>query len=233
MIGHFFNQVFPSSIGGDVVRGYLAGRQTQNMGTVATSIALERLVGFMVLLGLIAIGQPVLFARFNDASTSKVAMVMLFVGSCLLTAPFLLERVAGRYVQGRLKVALHKFFGDARRLTASPRLAVMATIVAVAMQCSNLLLTVVIANHLGASVSFLDMLLVMPTILLVASLPISVGGWGVREAGLAVGFSVIGQPASMGVVTSVVIGLANLFSALPGAFAWGLEPPVNRHPACP
>ena len=72
-----------------------------------------------------------------------------------------------------------------------------------------------IANQLGASVSLLDVLLVLPTVMLIASLPISIGGWGVREAGLAVGFSALGQPASSAVATSLIIGFASLVSGLP------------------
>ena len=54
MIGHFFNQIFPSSIGGDVVRGILAGRGIDDMGGAFSSIALERIVGIVALLTLIA-----------------------------------------------------------------------------------------------------------------------------------------------------------------------------------
>lgn len=90
------------------------------------------------------------------------------------------------------------------------------------MHGTTLILTATIANQLGAHVSLLDVLLVMPTVMLVASLPNSVGGWGVREAGLAVAFTALGQPASVAVATSVIIGLGNVISALPGALAWGL-----------
>jgi uncharacterized membrane protein YbhN (UPF0104 family) len=63
MIGHFFNQTFPSSVGGDVIRGVLAGRGIDDMGRAFSSVALERVVGLIALLALIAIGQPLLIAR--------------------------------------------------------------------------------------------------------------------------------------------------------------------------
>ena len=96
------------------------------------------------------------------------------------------------------------------------------------MHGSNLVLTAAVANQLGADISLLEVLLVVPTIILIASLPISIGGWGVREAALAVRFSGLGQPASVAVVTSLIIGLANLVSALPGAAAWNWAPPAER-----
>ena len=111
---------------------------------------------------------------------------------------------------------------------AAPLLTGLALLVSFAMHGSNLVLTAALANQLGADISLLDVLLVVPTIILIASLPISIGGWGVREAALAVGFSALEQPASVAVATSLIIGLANLVSALPGAAAWNWLPPAER-----
>jgi glycosyltransferase 2 family protein len=229
MIGHFFNQIFPSSIGGDVVRGVLAGRGSGDIGGTVTSIALDRLAGFVALLALIAVGQPLLLARLNDASLSRLALAVVLVGLGAVIAPFVLARVFGRHLPGRLQEAVRRFSDDAYRLIASPLLACTALLIALVMHGSNLVLTAAIANQLGATVSLLDVLLVVPTVVLIASLPISIGGWGVREAALAVGFTALGQPASVAVATSLVIGMANLISGLPGAGTWGLLSPAERH----
>jgi uncharacterized protein (TIRG00374 family) len=228
MIGHFFNQIFPSSVGGDVVRGVLAGRGIDDMGGAFSSIALERIVGFVALLALIAVGQPLLIARLHDQSLSYLALGAVLLGLCALAAAFVLARFVGNRRSGRLQAAAHRFAGDARRLMAAPLLTGLALLVSFAMHGSNLVLTAALANQLGADISLLDVLLVVPTIILIASLPISIGGWGVREAALAVGFSALGQPASVAVATSLIIGLANLVSALPGAAAWNWLPPAER-----
>jgi glycosyltransferase 2 family protein len=228
MIGHFFNQVFPSSIGGDVIRGVLAGRGIDDMGGAFSSIALERVVGLVALLALITIGQPLLIARLHDQSLSHLALAIVVMSLAALATAFVLAKFAGDRRTGRLQAAAHRIAGDARRLMTSPLLTGSALLVSFAMHGSNLLLTAAIANELGADISLLDVLLVVPTIILIASLPISIGGWGVREAALAIGFSAIGQPPSVGVATSLIIGLANFVSALPGAAAWNLLPPVER-----
>ena len=228
MIGHFFNQIFPSSVGGDVVRGILAGRGINDMGGAFSSIALERIVGLVALLALIAIGQPLLIARLHDRSLSHLALAAILLSLCALVAAFVLATFVGNWRSGRLQAAAHRFAGDASRLIASPLLTALALLVSFVMHGSNLVLTAVVANQLGADVSLLDVLLVVPTIILIASLPISIGGWGVREAALAVGFSGLGQPASVAVATSLIIGLANLVSALPGAAAWNWLPPAER-----
>ena len=228
MIGHFFNQILPSSVGGDVVRGVLAGRGIDDMSGAFSSIALERVVGFIALLALIAIGQPLLIARLHDPSLSHFAVAIVAVSLGALVAGFVLVKFVGNRRSGRLQAAAHRFAGDARRLMASPLLTGWALLVSFVMHGSNLILIAAVANRLGADISLLDVLLVVPTIILIASLPISIGGWGVREAALAVGFSGLGQPASVAVVTSLIIGLANLVSALPGAVAQNWLPPAER-----
>lgn len=57
LIGHFFNQILPSSVGGDVIRGFRAGRGTGDLPASIISIALDRFLGLFALLVLIAIGQ--------------------------------------------------------------------------------------------------------------------------------------------------------------------------------
>ena len=220
MVGHFFNQILPSSIGGDVIRGVLAGRGTGDIGGAITSIALDRLVGLVALLALIAVGQPLLFARFDDPSLSGLAIAVVLVGVSAVMALFMLARFFVGRLQGRLYEMVRRFSDDAHRLITSPLLACTALIIALVMHGANLLLTAAIANQFGATVSLWDVLLVVPTVVLVASLPISVGGWGVREAALAVGFTALGQPASVAVATSLMIGTANLVSGLPGARIW-------------
>jgi len=222
MIGHFFNQAFPSTMGGDAVRGFLAARESGDLPGIVNSIALDRLIGLIALLALIAFGQPILIGRLNDTSLSQVVLILEVVSFFGLLTLFVLHKIVAKSLPDGLKRVIQRAFMDARRLVASPHLLVPALLLSFAVHGTNLALITIIANQLGASVSFLDGLLILPTLLLVASLPISIGGWGVREAGLAVGFTAIGQPSSVAVATSIIVGLANLVSAIPGAALWTL-----------
>ena len=229
IIGNFFNQIFPSALGGDVIRGWLAVRSIGDAGGALSSIALERLVGFVAISMLIVVGQPLLILRLHNTSLSYIALIAVIVGLCASLPLFLLDRLVGARLIGRHFKRVQRFCSDARRLIASPILTLLALLISFVMNGLTLVATTVIANQLGASVSIVDMFLVVPTVLLVACLPISIGGWGVREAGLAIGFSMIGQPPSVAVATSVLVGLANFFSGVPGAIAWILLPSEDRH----
>ena len=226
LIGHFFNQILPSSVGGDVIRGFRAGRGTGDLPASIISIALDRFLGLFALLVLIAIGQ-LQMVRFEDLRLYEGALVAVGVGFCALIASFMLDKIVGRHSTLRIHRAAHRFSQGARLLIARPSLSIPALLLSFVMQGINLSLIALIANQLGASVSLSDALLVIPTILLVGSMPVSIAGWGVRETGLAVGFTMIGQSASIAVATSIIIGLANLLSALPGAGIWALSQPAG------
>jgi len=60
----------------------------------------------------------------------------------------------------------------------------------------------------------------MQPVALVANLPISVGGWGVRETAMIALFGLIGVPASATLVLSIQLGLLSLIVALPGGLLW-------------
>jgi len=47
MVGYFFNNFVPSGVGGDVVRGYSAGKTSGKMSEVYASIATERVAGLL------------------------------------------------------------------------------------------------------------------------------------------------------------------------------------------
>ncbi len=74
----------------------------------------------------------------------------------------------------------------------------------------------------GANLSMLEALLIVPTVLVVSSLPVSIGGWGVREAGLAGGFALLGLPPSVAVATSVLFGVVNIVGGVIGGIVYAI-----------
>jgi hypothetical protein len=88
------------------------------------------------------------------------------------------------------------------------------------------LLIYLIGSAIGADLPALDCLVLVPPALLVSALPISLGGWGVREGALVAAFSLVhADPAAVaatsvmfGLTTPLVGGIAAAVALLPG---WG------------
>ena len=219
-IGHFFNQLLPTSVGGDVVRSWEAKNAGLEIDQAVISVLLDRIIGLTALLLLIIIGQPFLLNRFDEPGLRIAAFTIIFVGSSGLIFLFLLHRLPLPFARSRILKAGGDLSRAACRLIETRSIALASLAVSLGVQGSTLLVTTIFANALGVEISLLDMALIVPTVLLVSSLPISIGGWGVREAGLAAGFVVFGHPPSIAVAVSVIVGLVNLTWALPGAAFW-------------
>ena len=123
------------------------------------------------------------------------------------TAPGRLARWAGGSVDGLQRA----WFDDGawwKQATAS--LAIVA---------AYLTLFAVCAQAIGAPLPALAVLNVVPLTLLSMLLPVSIGGWGLREAAAAALWPLVGLSAEAGVATSILYGLLSLAGSLP-ALGW-------------
>lgn len=77
-------------------------------------------------------------------------------------------------------------------------------------QCFYFISVYLIAISTGAEFSFIDLMTVLPAITLVASLPISFGGWGIREGAFVTGLGIIGVPMETAFLISVEIGILTM-----------------------
>ena len=80
-----------------------------------------------------------------------------------------------------------------------------------------------IAQGLGITVRFLDLLVLVPPVMLLAILPISFAGWGVREGSMALALALAGVSAEQSIAISICFGLALFASGLPGGVMWLID----------
>ncbi|AEI96315.1 hypothetical protein RLO149_c044280 [Roseobacter litoralis Och 149] len=223
LIGHFFNQLLVTSVGGDVVRSWEAKRAGLKLDQAVISVLLDRIVGLAALLLLIIIGQPFLLERFDEPGLRLAAFTIIAIGGSGLVCLFVLHRLPLPFERSRILKAGGDLSRAAWQLVETRVIALACLGISFGVHGSTLLVTTICANALGVDISLLDMALIVPTVLLVSSLPISIGGWGVREAGLAAGFVVFGYPPSIAVTVAIIVGLINLIWAVPGALLWVLR----------
>ena len=62
--------------------------------------------------------------------------------------------------------------------------------------------------------------MLIPPILLILTLPISIGGWGIREGAMIWAFALVGVTNEEALVLSVLFGFATLAITLPGGLIW-------------
>lgn len=220
-IGWFFNQTLPSTIGGDAVRVYLAYRTGITKTGAIHGILLDRLMGLFVVLAMATLFLAPLLAGLTVDFQKWFLIAFIVAGYGGYAVLFLISGgFAGRLDNlhlGRLVRALSR---DARAtlLTLSPGIVIL--VISVILQIVQIASVYIIAVALGIEVSFAAIMIAVPAVLLISSLPVSLAGWGVREQSMVLALGAMGVAATDALAISVVLGLSWIVIGLPGALVW-------------
>lgn len=220
-IGWFFNQTLPSTIGGDAVRVVLAYRTGISKTGAIHGIVLDRLMGLFVVLALATIFLPPLLSGLDADFQKWFLVVFIGLGFAGYAVLFL---VSGSFAErldnirlGRLLRALSR---DARTtlLSFSPGGVILA--ISVVLQIVQIASVYAIEVAVGVDVGFTAIMIALPAVLLISSLPISLAGWGVREQSMVLALGAMGVAATDALAVSVLMGLSWIVIGLPGALVW-------------
>ena len=221
MIGAFFNQTLPSSIGGDAMRLWLVNRTGAGWRAATYSILTDRAVG-LIALALIIVGSlPWSYGMIADGN-GRLALVFvdfaaLFGGLGFLVLghlpwPWLKHWWPTRHVRACSVIANQVIFNR----TSGPKIA--------ALSLSIHVLAVVIAwcavRSIEAPAGFEQLFMLTPPIMLITMVPISIAGWGVREATMMVAFGYAGLAPADGTVVSILFGAVYFIVGALGGLVW-------------
>jgi glycosyltransferase 2 family protein len=218
MIGQFFNQFLPSSVGGDVARGWLAVRSGVSVSTLIGSILVDRLAGLLAALFLVLAGLPRLSAIVApDLMWSVVILVvgLLIALAIAVSADTLVPRRWLRGNIGHVAAIWHDVRAQMRSITG-----LCALILSLAIHLITIGAIVLFAWTIGLDISYPECLIVVPIALIASAVPISIAGWGVREGVMVVGFGLYGIDPEQALIPSVLLGFATAIVALPGGCLW-------------
>lgn len=223
LIGFFFNQALPSSVGGDAVRVYQAYKGGLSLKCAINGVMLERVATVLGLILLVVMATPFFIDRVGpDEAAWIVPSVSIlglggFVGLIVL---MFLDRLPSKISHWRVVRGLAMLAADARRVFLSPLHAGKALGWSLVGHINVALMVFLLAQSLGLSITWLDCMILIPPVLLVMTLPISIAGWGVREQAMVTAFGLIGVPGEGALALSIMFGLLTLLLGLPGGIVW-------------
>jgi hypothetical protein len=219
-IGTFFSQALPGVVGGDVVRIWLFWRDGAGHRLAINSVALGTIIMMLSLFILVAAVQPGLVARSGSLMATWVPLLMLAAAVSGVAMLMLSDRLVRRFYHLRPFRAISYLSADARQTLLHPFIFSALTFISI-LAYMNMAITVwLIALALGLKVSATDCLVLVPVVVLVATIPISVGGWGVREGAIVALFATIGVSTGHALALSVLFGIAGILVSLPGVALW-------------
>jgi hypothetical protein len=220
-IGAFFGQVL--SVGGDAVRVYKAYCAGLRLGLAFNGVFLERAGTILALLLIVAATQPVLLGRVEaDVAGTMLfaALLALAAGIAGIAALLQLDRLPAALDRFRVVRGLRAVASDTRRVFLAPGPLMRLLAWGILTHLNLTFAVFVLARGLDLGVTWLDCLALVPPVILAATLPISIGGWGVREGAMIVLFGLIGVPENDAGALSILAGLLGIAAALPGGAIW-------------
>lgn len=237
LIGLFLNNFMLGTIGGDVFKIYAVGRGSGEVARVAGATIVDRLIGLSALcaLALIAAIAEIPRQRLPLEQTLVVAGFSLLI---MGTAAILLHprygaaaaRMVARLPLGRFAGKAERLLGHLQSFRRRPRVLNGAFALSLLIQSSRVVSHFCVGLAMGWSLHAADLLkffLVIPILGLIISLPISIGGWGVREwAGVAL-FAPLGLGGHEAVALLALTATLTLVASLIGAVAMVVGPSMQ------
>ena len=217
-IGAFFTQVLPN-VAGEGMRIWYLARLGCDWRNGVISVLIDRGVGIGLM---VAFAVAILLVPSPLTALAGYGDVVLAIYGALLLAGILglvfaapIAAVLRRWRSGWFAAAAL----DARRAILGPRGAAI-----VAIGCCVHALTVLIVWLLGQAqglaLSPFDAAVLFVVMIGIALVPISIGGWGLREFAVVAVMADYGLSPERALLFSVCFGLVLVAGALPGALVW-------------
>ena len=223
LIGHFFNQALPSSVGGDAVRIWCAYRAGLSFSAAANTVIIDRALTLFSLLLLTAAGLPWLFEIITDPAARWALSTVIFAGVAGFGVFLALRRLPQLIARWRVVRALLSLAALARKVMSRARYALPIILLSVLSFIGFAIIVFYIAHAMQLDITLRDCVLLVPPVILVTVVPVSIAGWGVREGAMVVAFGFINVPASAAFAVSILFGLTLAAASLPGSLLWWLS----------
>jgi uncharacterized membrane protein YbhN (UPF0104 family) len=220
-IATFFNQVLPSTVGGDAARIWLLARRGGGWATATYSVLIDRIAGVLVLALIVIACLPWTLVLIGDP-VARAVLILIGGGAVAGAIVFLALGVLPRHLFDRFMLTRHlaETSRVAWRLCCTPRAVSIVAVCSVAIHIMTVTIAWCCMKAAAAPVGFAPILFLMPPVLLVATVPISIAGWGVRESSMVVAFSYAGLAQSDGLMLSILFGATSFVIGIVGGLVW-------------
>ena len=235
-VGKFFSNFIPTTIGGDITRTYLLGRQINSQSQSLASVFLERATGFAALIML-----ALIFATFNPRLLFEpkigIALAAVAIGfAAALTV--ILSRRWVRFLEthwGRVSAVntllaqLSKVQNEILYFKGRSRLLIKAMAYSFAFHLMTVVNVYIACAAIGLYPAFLDLAVVTPIILLLNVLPVSPNNIGWWEWTFSFLLVEAGAGSAEGLAVGLILRAITLLSSLAGGVVFLFERDYTRH----
>lgn len=216
--GLFANLCLPSIIGGDFVRAGVIIRGRGRIEAIALGSLADRINDSFALVAIAGLAG-MLVPNLTNMEVGKILSGIAIFLLVMVIAGFLVIRwIPMTRLPDRPAAIIFRFRTALLTLTASPLIAISTLILSIAIQSGFIGLNVLLANAMGMTAPLLLWFFAWPLAKLIAMVPVSLGGIGVREAAFAALLAPFGVPTALAVAQAlsweIVLIVSGLFAGL-------------------
>lgn len=228
-VSYAASQVLPTAVGGDAVRIIEHARRRPDVrATAAGAIVMERIMGSVGTLVLVAIALALAAGRYEGVRLLVIVELALLAAMIVLGLLLFSKRL-GRHLEERLfplgrrlriEGAMQSLYRAMHEYRNAPRVLLEVLAVTLVAQFSRVIAIWLCGEAVGIDVSPYVYIILGPLLFLVQMIPFTLNGIGVREA-FFVGF--LGRfdvPQEAAFAAGFLYFAVSIVTSLPGAFLW-------------
>jgi len=230
LVALYFNNFLPSNIGGDFIRIRDTARAAGSKTLATLVILCDRVIGVIALV-LVAATGATMVAEIGGHVGSPIWPSWLWAGfviGTMVSAPAVLAPAGVGRLLKPLTVIHPEWIGDRiedltsalSRFRDRPGAILACFAGAVFVQGTIVLFYIAVAHALHVPVEGWDLAVIVPLSFIVQMLPVSLNGFGVREATFSFYFTRVGLPMEAALLTSLVAQAMIMLFSLIGAGVW-------------
>ena len=222
-LGVFYNNFLPTGLGGDTVRILHMRTRGVGMKSLVSASVVDRAIGFSTIFmaGMIGVfsSEELRIPAHTKSVLTTVFLFGLFVAGWTLSnhSGRLIKSLIQKYGHTRVRGWILDVILTCYSYRAEKKRIVLAVTISAMGQGLVILTYYLIGHGLGLDLSLTTYLVAIPAVFLAASLPISIGGLGIREGTLVGILVAAGANLHLAVNLSLLYLIVFWISTLPGA----------------
>ncbi|MDX3965939.1 MAG: lysylphosphatidylglycerol synthase transmembrane domain-containing protein [Bradyrhizobium sp.] len=231
MISLWFNQVLPSSVGGDAVRMWLLRQRGVQWSEAVKGVAADRFTALIGLIVLMVAGLPFLLSRVSNPAAILAIGGLTLAGVAGTVVLLTLDRLPKRLIALPAIASFVRFGALVRFLLLQSERRGLLFGSALLIHLVTAAACYALARGVGAQLSILDAGILIPPVVLLTAVPISISGWGVREGAMVACLGLAGVPSEEALSVSLLLGAISVIVGLVGGVIWLASPERGSYSA--
>lgn len=231
MISLWFNQVLPSSVGGDAVRMWLLRQRGVQWSEAVKGVAADRFTALIGLIVLMVVGLPFLVSRVSNQAAILAIGGLTLAGVAGTAVLLTLDRLPKRLIAHPAIASFVRFGTLVRFLLLQSERRALLFGSALLIHLVTAAACYALARGVGAQLSVLDAGVLIPPVVLLTAVPISISGWGVREGAMVACLGLAGVPSEQALSVSLLLGAISVIIGLVGGVIWLASPERGSYSA--